>query len=95
VLGWPKGKLAKPSIFRESTIRPGDIKACVTQFVHHLGHLLERNAHEDSKELEIYPFVFVVFDHDDPSGQVTVVVALKSEDNQWSLSLAGSLSKSD
>jgi hypothetical protein len=85
VLGWPKGRLAKPSIFGESTTRPGEIQGCFAQFVYHLGQLLERNAHEDSKELEIYPFAFVVFDHDDPSGQVTVVVALKSEDDQWSL----------
>jgi hypothetical protein len=85
VLGWPKGRLSKPSIFRESTTRPGDIQACVTQFIHHIGQLLERKAHEDSKQLEVYPFAFVVFDHDDPSGQVTVMVALKGEDDQWSL----------
>ncbi|KAI7214136.1 hypothetical protein KC333_g6174 [Hortaea werneckii] len=85
VLGWPKGRLAKPSIFRESTTRPGNIQACVTQFVHHIGQLLERKAHEDSNELEVYPFAFVVFDHDDPSSQVTVMVALKGEDDQWSL----------
>jgi hypothetical protein len=84
-LGWPKGRLAKPSIFRESTTRPGDIQACVTQFVHHIGQLLEHKTHEGPKQLEVYPFAFVVFDYDDPSGQVTVVVALKGEDDQWSL----------
>ncbi|GAB1739784.1 hypothetical protein NU219Hw_g4721t1 [Hortaea werneckii] len=85
VLGWPKGRLAKPSIFRESTTRPGNIQACVTKFVHHIGQLLERKAHDDSNQLEVYPFAFVVFDHDDPSSQVTVMVALKGEDDQWSL----------
>jgi hypothetical protein len=84
-LGWPKGRLAKPSIFRESTTRPGDIQACVTQFVHHIGQLLEHKTHEGPKQLEVYPFAFVVFDYDDPSGQVTVVVALKGKDDQWSL----------
>ena len=85
VLGWPKGRLAKPSIFREPTTSPGDIQSCVTRFFHHIGQLLERKAHEDSKQLEVYPFAFVFFDHDDPSGQVTVVVALNGEDDQWSL----------
>ncbi|KAI6851747.1 hypothetical protein KC338_g8939 [Hortaea werneckii] len=85
VLGWPKGRLAKPSIFRESTTRPGNVQACLTQFVHHIGQLFERKTHEDSNQLEVYPFAFVVFDHDDPSSQVTVMVALKGEDDQWSL----------
>jgi hypothetical protein len=62
VLGWPKGRLVKPSIFRESTTRTGDHQACVTQFFHHIGQLLERKAHEDSKQLEVYPFAFVVFE---------------------------------
>lgn len=39
--------------------RPGDIQAYVTQFVHHIGQLLERKAHEDSKQIEVYPFAFI------------------------------------
>ncbi|KAI7337401.1 hypothetical protein KC315_g2329 [Hortaea werneckii] len=76
-------------MFRESTTRPGNVQACVTQFVHHIGQLLERKAHEDSNQLEVYPFAFVVFDHDDPSSQVTVMVALKGEDDQLSLESCG------
>ena len=85
VLNWPRGRLAKPKIFHEPVAAPGGMEACVEHFFHHVGALLECRPGERARELEVYPFAFVVFDQDGPPDQVKVVVALNSEDDQWSL----------
>lgn len=84
VLGWPKGRLAKPSIFRKPVTIPGDLGACVKHFIHQISRLLARKSNGDAGKLEVYPLAFVVFNQDDPADRVTVIVALDSEDDHWS-----------
>lgn len=89
VLNWPHGRLAKPSIFQNTVIASDSIGACVEHFILHLERLVDEKSHEESsRELDVYPLVFVVFGdhHEDSPDRVTVVVALQSEDgDRWRL----------
>lgn len=86
VLNWPKGRLAKPTIFDQTTTISENLEICAAHFIHRLGQLLEQASPDRQKTLPVYPFAFIFVDQEPPGEKVTVVLAVANEQSgDWRL----------
>jgi len=86
VLNWPKGRLAKTTIFDHTATVSESLEACAAHFIRLLSQLVKRASPDQQKTLAVYPFAFIFVEQEHPVDQVTVVLAVASEQSgDWRL----------